>query len=142
MRVFFRCWLLIVLLALTSSASAQESYAWEAGGLTLTYPAGWNAPLSSEQNGQPVLEMAQVLVDTPLESRPPGIPIITLTLVHNGFPDDGDLLPILSAALATGNIDTLDAPGERVFLGDTALQLTGTSADGQLFGIGRAAPVG
>lgn len=142
MRVFFRCWLLIVLLALTSSASAQESYAWEAGGLTLTYPAGWNAPLSSEQNGQPVLEMAQVLVDTPLESRPPGIPIITLTLVPNGFPDDGDLLPILSAALATVNIDTLDAPGERVFLGDTALQLTGTSADGQLFGIGRAAPVG
>ena len=144
MRVLFRFLLIVLLLIVSTTAAAQDAvpYTWDAGGLTLNYPAAWNAPLPGEQNGQPVLELAQVLVDTPLDARPPGIPTIVVTIVPNGFPDDGNLLPIMSAALALLNIDTLNAPGERVFLGDTASQVIGTSADGQLFGIGRAAPVG
>lgn len=144
MRVLLRFVFLVLLLIFVASASAQDaaSYTWEAGSLTLTYPAAWNAPLPGEQNGQPVLELAQVLVETPLEDRPPGIPVIQFALMTGAFPEDGNLLPFLSSALSALNIDAADTTEEATFLGEVVQQLTGTSGDRQLFGIARAAPVG
>lgn len=144
MRELFRLLFVVLLLGFSTIVAAQDTvpYTWEDGGLTLAYPASWNAPLPSEQAGKPVLELAQVLVDTPADARPPGIPIITLTILPGAFPDDGNLLPFLLEALEAQSIGTLEEPGEALFMGDSALQVMGSSADGQLFGIGQAAPLG
>ncbi len=144
MRLMISTWLMIALLGLIAPLNAQDTlpYEWDTVNISLRYPASWNAPLPGEQNGQPVLELAQVLVDTPADVRPPAIPIITLTYFPASAPADGNLLPFLYAALQNLAVDTPDEPVESDFLGAAAPRLTGTSGDGQFFGVGQVTLVG
>lgn len=136
--------LLLLLLPLTSTI-AQDSaapYTWEAAGLALQPPPNWDAPRPAEAEGQISLEMAQALVDTSLETRPPGIPFITLTIYRDSLPVDANLTPFLFAALQATGIDSLDQPAEVTWLDTTVIELTGTSSDEQFYGIARAVQVG
>jgi DNA-binding beta-propeller fold protein YncE len=136
-----RCfWFGLVLLLCAAPALAQGGgllpYAWEAGDLALAYPAGWDAPLPVDAGGQLTLYLAQILAASP-ETRPPGIPFVTLTLV----PDDGgDLNTTLTAALGAMSIP----PGETrssTLLGADSVRMTGSSPDGQFYGLAAAAPL-
>ncbi len=138
--------IMILLLVLALTISAQDTtlttYNWDAAGISLDYPANWDEPLPVEAVSQVGLQMAQVLVDTPAEVRPPAIPIINLTVFANSEPADGNLLPFLFPALQTLGIDRFDQPTTATFLESPAAQLTGASADSQFFGIGRVALLG
>lgn len=134
-----RC-LLLLLCALwmlpfvTAAQSSGVPYTWEAGGLTLEYPEGWDEPAPTEENGQQILRIAQIQSASP-ESRPPGVPIITLTLETLG--GGGDLNLALQNSLTTLDIQASSSNPSTLAGGD-AVEATGTNADGQLFGIGRA----
>jgi len=136
--------LIIALLALSTAAAAQDTlpYEWQDGGISLRYPAHWDAPLPAEQNDQPVLQLAQVLVDTPADVRPPAIPIITFTRLSGERPADGNLVPFVFAALQNLGIEPDGQPVESTLLGISAPELAGASLDGQLFGVARVAPLG
>jgi sugar lactone lactonase YvrE len=136
--------LVIALLTFSTAAAAQDTlpYEWQAGGISLRYPAHWDAPLPAEQNGQPALQLAQVLVDTPADVRPPAIPIITFTRLTGERPADGNLLPFVFAALQNLGIEPDGQPVETTLLGISVPELAGASLDGQLFGIARVAPLG
>ncbi|MBC7812679.1 MAG: hypothetical protein H7175_16100, partial [Burkholderiales bacterium] len=111
-------------------------YAWGAGDLALAYPAAWEAPVPAEDEQRVVLRMAQTQVNDP-QTRSPGIPFITLTIVATDNPD-ADLSPFLDATLDGIGI----VPDERdtvVVAGSGAIEASGSSADSSLFGIGRAA---
>ncbi|MAS35736.1 MAG: hypothetical protein CL610_17130 [Anaerolineaceae bacterium] len=140
MRALFRLSFIALLLAPALTTVAQDTipYEWEAGGFSLSYPAAWVEPLPSDENNQPALQMAQVLVDTPADTRPPGIPVMSLTIAPVAPELDGDVTSLAQAALQAVGIDTLEEPTESLLLNDTAIQVMGTSADGQLFGIARA----
>lgn len=145
MRLFFR--LCIILTLLTTAAgitAAQETipYVWQDAGISLNYPAGWDAPLPDSESGPLTLHLAQVLVDMPPEVRPPAVPTITLRLLPDSLPPDEDLLPFLLDALQTLGIEAEPEPGEAALLDAAALQLTGTSADNQFSGVARAAAAG
>lgn len=144
MRYQFRLsiFAIVLSLCLTSSLYAQENnltpYTWEEASLDLTYPAGWEEPLPNEQDGTLRLQMAQILVDSP-DVRPPGVPIITITLLNNLAPD-ADLLTALADEL--NNIQIIADPvntTETTFAGTDAIELTGSSSDELLTGIGRTA---
>ncbi|MBZ0300957.1 MAG: pre-peptidase C-terminal domain-containing protein [Anaerolineae bacterium] len=127
-----------------SAAQVQDTlpYEWETANIGLRYPANWDVPLPTEVDGQPTLQLAQVLVDTPANVRPPAIPIITLTRIPGAAPADQNLTSFLMDALQSLNLESTETPTTAAFLSDSAPQLTGTSADGQFFGIARAAPIG
>lgn len=136
--------LLLLLITPLTIVIAQENtpsttlYEWNAAGIRLEYPSNWNDPLPVEQDGQIGLQLAQALIDTPLESRPPGIPLINLSIIKDGAINNADITPLAAAALQAIGIDTLADSTEATLLGGPASEITGTSADGQLFGIARA----
>lgn len=139
MRLLVNTFIVLTLLTTAAPLHAQDTlpYEWEAVNISLRYPANWDVPLPGEQNGRPVLELAQVLVDTPADVRPPAVPIITLTIFPDSVPADGNLLPFLFAALQSLGIAAPDEPSESDFLGEPVPRLTGTSADGQFFAVGQ-----
>jgi hypothetical protein len=126
----------------TFPLQAQESdlipFTWEEANLNLAYPAGWDEPLPIEEDSVLKLQLAQILVDSP-DVRPPGIPIITITLLNDLAPD-ADILALLANEL--NNIEIAadpENPIETALAGIDALELTGSSSDDLLTGIGRAA---
>lgn len=135
MKLFFTA----VLFALFSApAFAQDTpYTWEAGDISLLYPAGWDEPLPDDSGGVVTLRLAQTLVDAP-DVRPPGIPIITLKVLPSAA---ADLPALLEAELRLMSLDSLSKPSESTLLGAEAVEITGSSADGSLFGVGRAAAI-
>ncbi len=121
---------------------AQENtltpYFWESGDFDLAYPAGWNEPLPIEVDGVLRLQLAQILVDAP-DVRPPGVSIITITLLNDLAPDT-DILTLLADELS--NIEITAYPEnvtETMLAGTDAFELTGSSSDDLLTGIGRVA---
>ncbi|MCB9450733.1 MAG: hypothetical protein H6672_04805 [Anaerolineaceae bacterium] len=136
-----RCfWFGLALLALVAPVLAQGGdllpYAWEAGDLALAYPAGWDTPLPIESGDQLTLYLAQIMAASP-ESRPPGIPFVTLTLTPDNGGELTDLLPPILGQLgiqpsATSTATLLDTSGVR---------MEGSSGDGQFFGVAVAAPL-
>jgi hypothetical protein len=131
---------LTALLLTGGLAAAQDSdylpFAWEAADLSLLYPAAWEAPVPAERDGALVLTLAQSLAAL-TDARPPEIPAITLTL-----------LPAAGSDLAAGLLNALDTLGitadgdplPALLLGqEDALAADGLSADGALYGLGRAA---
>lgn len=136
MKIFITI-LFLALLSVPIVAQDQTGveYTWETGGLTLTYPAGWDEPLPGDD--EITLQLAQTLVDAP-EMRPAGIPMLTLRLIPSVLTDPEALL---TEELRVLGIETLESPAASTILGVDAITLTGTSADGSLFGIGRAAAI-
>jgi hypothetical protein len=134
------CWLVVAPLILPIAALAQTGnvvpYAWEAADLALAYPAGWDEPLPSDADGQLVLQMAQTLVDSP-DIRPPGVPIITLT-VTTPQEAETDVLPPLQAAFDTLQM-TPGEPSSTILMGVNGQAVSGVSDDELLFAVGRAA---
>jgi outer membrane protein assembly factor BamB len=116
---------------------AQDTDTYEWAGLQLQYPAGWDEPLPTEADGRLQLQMAQVLVGNP-DVRPPSVPIINLMIYPEGAAGQVDLLPFLVIELQNIGIDTLDNSGTAALLGTSSPEITGTSADGQFFGLARA----
>lgn len=110
-------------------------FAWEAADLTLVYPAAWEAPVAGERDGAPALYIAQSLAALP-GARPPQIPALELARL----PATGrDLAALLLAALDTQGIATDEDPLPALLAGaDDALSAEGFSADGALYGLGRA----
>jgi len=129
---------LYVIIPLRAQDENLTPYFWEAGDLNLAYPAGWDKPLPVEQDGALQLQMAQILVDSP-DVRPPGVAIITLTLLDN-LPPDPDILRLLADELNGIDITAdLENVTETTLAGADAIELTGISSDELLSGIGRAA---
>ncbi|NWG17795.1 MAG: pre-peptidase C-terminal domain-containing protein [Chloroflexi bacterium] len=130
--------LLVILLAapVLAQTGGYLPYAWEAGDLALVYPEGWDPPLPSEQDGVLTLQLAQTLVAMP-ETRPPGIPMLTLALI----PVEGEADPIAALegylfSMGMARLET--APG--VLMGyDGVIAERSADADGMLLGLGRAA---
>ncbi|GIL11518.1 MAG: hypothetical protein BroJett038_02380 [Chloroflexota bacterium] len=138
-------WLLALLVLLAAPVLAQTGgyvpYAWEAGDLALVYPEGWDAPLPSEKDGILTLQLAQTLVNMP-ETRPPGIPMLTLALIpvegDEADPIAGPIAALEGYLFSLGMARLETAPG--VLMGyDGVIAERGASADGVLFGLGRAA---
>jgi streptogramin lyase len=111
-------------------------YAWGAGDLALAYPAAWEAPVPAEEDQRIVLRMAQTQVNDP-QTRSPGIPFITMAIVATDNPD-ADLSAFLDATLDGIGIIP-DEHGTALVAGSGAIEASGSSADGSLSGIGRAA---
>lgn len=135
------CLLLLILFTLlTSSVVAQSSgytaYRWTEGDLALAYPSGWDAPVTSEQNGLPALQIAQALANAP-DTRPPGIPFITASFFLSDSPDSDVALPLQSVLQAMNIVPGDSVSG--VLLGFDAVAAQGFSDDTSLFGLGRAA---
>lgn len=114
----------------------MQVYTWESLDLSLTYPAAWDSAALIENQ----LTLAQILAgDDSL--RPPGAQVIRLLdLTSLPYPDD--LLTPLYQALAAQNTPVGDTPIPARLLDEEAFEATGLSADGQLFGIGRAVWLG
>src|SRR5688572_18896086 len=126
--------LLLVFLLLLSSLQAQEAfvdYRWEFGDLALRYPSNWDEPIQrfSTDGSQVMLMFAQDLVDSP-DTRPPAIPIITLSLLRN-LSADSTPYDELENALQAIDIDSV---GElpTVLLGLETVGSQGYSRDGLL----------
>lgn len=136
-----RCfWFGLVLLFIATTALAQGGdllpYAWEAGDLALAYPAGWDTPLPREDGDQLTLSLAQIMTASP-ETRPPGIPFVTLMLT----PDDGsELATRLATALEALTIQP-GATESTVMLGAAGTRMEGRSGDGQFYGLAAATPL-
>lgn len=135
-----RCAILILTLFVFVPAAAQSGgytpYAWAEGDLALAYPSGWDAPVTSEQNGLPALQLAQTLAAAP-DTRPPGIPFIMMTFFLNDNPEADLAVPLQAVFQQMGVTSGVGAPG--VLLGFDAVTAQSTSADETLFGLGRAA---
>ncbi|MBI5671230.1 MAG: pre-peptidase C-terminal domain-containing protein [Chloroflexi bacterium] len=132
--------LLLVLFVLVVPAAAQSGgytpFAWAEGDLALAYPSGWDTPVTSEQNRLPALQLAQALAAAP-DTRPPGIPFITLMFFPGDTTDADVAIPLQSVFQQMGLAPGVGAP--TVLLGFDAVMAQATSADGSLFGLGRAA---
>ena len=130
---------LAALLLAGGLAAAQGAdylpYAWEAGALSLVYPAAWEAPFPAERAGAPALYIAQSLAALP-EARPPDIPALELIRL----PDTrGDLAAALLDALDALGIAAEGDPLPALLAGAAdALAAEGFSADGARYGLGRA----
>ena len=141
---------IVVLLLITSLAAVAaqentppaETYEWTAAGIRLEYPAHWDTALSLDQNGQHSLQLAQAFIETPLEARPPGIPLIQLNLLRDGAIANNDLVPLAITELQNIGIDNLSEPTDSTFFDGPASELIGTSADGQLLGLARVGVMG
>jgi|GEM_PF-777655 len=137
-------WLILVLfgfvaMAMIFPATAQGDdltpYSWDAADMALAYPTAWDSPIPAEQDGRLTLQLAQTLADQP-ETRPPGIPIINLTLLPNDIPAV-DLTPYIAENF-TGLGVTPVGSTAATLLGYDALVAEGSSADSLLFGLMRA----
>lgn len=126
-------WIFVIPAA--AQSGGYTPYAWVEGDLALAYPAGWDVPVAGEENGLPALHLAQALAAAP-ETRPPGIPYITLTFFLNDNPETDPSVPLQAVLQAMGIAPGVGAPG--VLLGFDAATLQGVSADEVLFGLGRA----
>jgi len=127
--------LLIFPLGVLAQGSSLIPYAWDAADLALAYPAGWDEPVPMEADGQAVLQMAQSLADSP-DVRPPGIPIITVSVSAEAV-ETPDLAALVQSSLQAIGI----APGEAQsasLMGIEAMSASGTSSDNLLFGVARA----
>ncbi len=138
--VMFMLGLLLTVVLPLSAQGNVLSYSWEAGDLALVYPSDWEAPLSAESETELTLYLAQALVDTP-DTRPPGIPFITLTII---FPTDSEEeeLPNLDALLQVAMQEIgiqSNALQPTTLLDARGVMTSGTSADGLLYGLGRVA---
>lgn len=129
-----RIWLIITSLLVSMSPLVAQDitpvpYNWDTAGFTFLYPAEWDAPVPSGSR----LELAEALAEVP-EIRPPGVPVLTLSLLT----DDSDRFELLLNALTALDI----VPGEPTpvtMLGGDAQEISGTSTSGGLIGIGRVA---
>jgi DNA-binding beta-propeller fold protein YncE len=136
--IFAVCLFLCLAWPLRAQENAPIRFTWEEGNLDLIPPAEWDAPLPVEQSGTLRLQMAQILVDSP-DVRPPGVPLITLTRFNN-LTSDTDILTLLANELNNLEISAgMENVTDTTLAGFDALESTGTSGDGLLFGIGRAA---
>ena len=131
--------LLAALLLAGGLAAAQGTdylpYAWEDGDLSLVYPSAWEAPFTAERDGAPALHIAQSLAALPA-ARPPDIPALELARPAD---TGGDLAALLLAALAGQGIAADGDPLPALLAGaDDAVAAEGFSADGALYGLGRA----
>ncbi len=139
MRRVLTTLLALVILVSGSIARAQilnlTTYSWEAADLALAYPAAWDTPLASEQDGRLTLELAQTLVGQ-ASARPPGIPAIVLT-VQPAEAAGQDLAAALAAAFdRLGTVPVSAVPA--ALAGRDGLAAEGGSPDGALFALGRA----
>ncbi len=136
-----RCfWFGLVLLLIATTALAQGGdllpYAWEAGDLALAYPAGWDTPLPREDGDQLTLALAQIMTASP-ETRPPGIPFVTLMLTSD---DGSEVATRLATALEALTIQP-GAAESTVMLGAAGTRMEGRSSDGQFYGLAATAPL-
>lgn len=112
------------------------AYRWEAADLALAYPAAWDAPVESEQEGRLTLELSQTLAGQ-AAARPPGIPTIVLTMLPAETAGQ-DLAAALAAAFDRLGTAPVAAVPETL-AGRDGLAAEGNSPDGALFALGRAA---
>jgi sugar lactone lactonase YvrE len=126
-------------LAVSTAAQDENSipYTWAETGLSFSYPAGWDTPYTTvDEDGRFVLILAQIMASSP-DTRPPGVPVMTLTLLPNTEPVT-DFAPFISDAFSQlGLTPGETAPG--TLLGLDALTAQGASDDALLFGLTRAA---
>ncbi len=121
---------------------AQESnlipYTWADVGLTISYPADWDEPLPGvSDDGRLTLSMAQTLVDSP-DARPPGIPIITLSILPPSAPVD-DFTPLMTEELDSLSITVTPTDiSTSTLAGQDGQSAEGVSDDGLLLGFARA----
>jgi len=132
--------LALLLLLGAGLAAAQGGdylpFAWEAAGLSLVYPAAWEAPVAGERDGAPALTIAQSLAAL-AGARPPAIPAVELLLLPAAA--DSDPAALLLAALAAQGVAPDGDPQPALLAGqDSAFSSSGHSADGALYGLGRA----
>jgi sugar lactone lactonase YvrE len=135
----FLAWLTVILVLLVplqvgAQGAKTTSYYWQPANLSLAYPATWDKPVTLDQGGATALQLAQVMATTP-DTRPPGVPVITLLL--NPDPN-ADPNAALAAAFQTQGL-TPGASTPDSLMGFDAVKVTGFSEDKTLFGIGRAA---
>jgi hypothetical protein len=132
-------WLILVGLLLfmlpTSAQGTFAEYGWQAGDLALRYPSAWDAPATTQRNGNEALLLAQAFASA-ADVRPPAIPFITL-VVAPAVSDGPDVYTRLEQELASVNIRA-SGPRPSTLLGGTAIATQGSSADGAFFGVGRA----
>lgn len=120
---------------------AQENdltpYFWGEGSIDLAYPTGWDEPLPVEEDGVLRLQLAQILVDSP-DVRPPGIPIINITLLNDILSDTDLSAPLADELTRIDLAADLENVTEITIEGFNGVELVGISDDGLLAGIGRA----
>lgn len=139
----YRLWPRIALLALTVTLGGQswaqeaQPYTWEAAALILVPPASWDEPLPGEENDEITLQLAQALVNAP-DVRPPGVPTITLILLAT---TSDELSTLLIEALQAQDLEASGEISSAEMAGSPGVEIGASSADGLLFGIGRAAPL-
>ncbi len=129
--------LLLALLSPVQGQSGFTGYEWPGTEYSLLIPAGWDAPVpgTSEDGFRQTVLLAQNFADNPA-TRPPGTPLIELTALPI-LPEETDLAAELLHLLDALDIDSGGVlPGR--LLGLDALFAAGSSADGVLFGLGRA----
>lgn len=142
-RFSFLATFLLVIVISSARAQSYQDFVWTEGNLVLLYPADWDVPFPTEQDGVPVLQIAQSLADNPT-IRPPGIPIIELKRIPPEFVlFDADALAVDLPAMIR---PTLEANGllagpllPAQLAGEEALATRATSDDGTLVGMMRAA---
>jgi hypothetical protein len=136
MRRFLICFLLTFISGGLIAAQTDNftPYSWDDANLALAYPGDWDTPIPSNQDGGLILQMAQTLNDQP-DTRPPGIPFITLSLFPNDIPDV-DLTPYIAENFNSIGITPVGSTASTL-LGFDALTAEGKSADGLLFGLMR-----
>jgi hypothetical protein len=139
MRRFFVFFVLAIVSSRCIIATAQTDkltpYSWDDANLALAYPVDWDTPIANNQDGRLVLQMAQTLNDQP-DTRPPGIPFITLSLLPNDIPDV-DLTPYIAENFNGIGIMPVGSTASTL-MGFDALTAEGSSTDGLLFGLMRA----
>ncbi len=129
---------LVALSLLLLPAHAQTDYRvyqWQAVDIALQYPTTWDFPLPtvSDDGTHSQLVLAQDLIEIP--SRPPELATVTFTVRPASTADD--LYAVLATAMQARDIrPTVPLPAR--LIDQTATASIGTSADGTLFGIGRA----
>lgn len=132
--------LLLVIIGFSQQILAQpeafEETTWEATQLTLLIPSTWDDPITREDAGSVTLLLAQAFADQP-DTRPPAIPLITLMNQPGTGADD--IYGLMQNALLEIGIQPTGPRPTSLLQFDDALGTSGTSADGLLFGVGRAA---
>ncbi len=136
----------VILLTWVVCAAAQTidllPYNWDEAGLSLGYPAGWDEPVPSEQDGRLSLQLAQTLSASP-ETRPPGVPVIIFTLypaesIQSDATGNVDFTTLIDDQFTLLDLQSDDIATETQLLNAPASSTTGSSTDGLLFGLLRA----
>lgn len=133
----FICVLLWFPLILSAQADTTP-YDWIEANLALVYPADWEPPVSLiERGGALSLHMAQTLTTQP-DVRPAAVPTLTLVVIPN-TEVTADPAAFIEEYLAAQSTPAATSPADAAFMGVRGFTVSGASADGALFGVGRAA---